>query len=96
MEIEYGPRPMDIERNMGEQPLATILKELELTPARLVEASTDHLNHKMVSRGSKGRRLTGNVMKKIRDALNTASGKSFKVTDLFNYAPAGASSTDQS
>ena len=87
---------MDIERNLGEQPLATIMRELELTPARLVEASTDHLNHKMVSRGSKGRRLTGNVMKKIRDALNTVSGKSFKVTDLFNYAPAGVKGTEPS
>ena len=87
---------MDIERNLGEQPLAAILKQHELTPARLVSASTDHLNHKMVSRGAKGRRLTGNVMKKIRDALNTASGESYRVTDLFNYKPAGAKGSDAS
>jgi len=87
---------MDIERNLGEQPLAAILKKHELTPALLVSASTEHLNHKMVSRGTKGRRLTGNVMKKIRDALNAASGESYKVTDLFNYKPAGADSSNPS
>ena len=85
---------MDIERNMGEQPLAQILRELQLTPAHLVKASSTQLNHKMVSRGIKGRRLTGNVMKKIRDALNAAAEKNYKVTELFNYAPINSEASE--
>ena len=85
---------MDIERNLGQQPLGTLMLELELTPAQLVNASSDQLNHKMVSRGIKGRRLTGNVMKKIRDAFNSASGKNLGVKDLFNYAPLNANNDD--
>ncbi len=81
---------MDIERNLGQQPLGELMLELKLTPAHLVKASSDQLNHKMVSRGIKGRRLTGNAMKKIRDALNAASEKNFKTTELFNYAPINA------
>ena len=79
---------------MGEQPLAALLRELQLSPAQLVKASSEQLNHKMVSRGMKGRRLTGNVMKKIRNALNAAAEKTYKVSDLFNYAPLNVESTD--
>ncbi|MFT5284836.1 MAG: hypothetical protein ACI8TQ_000995 [Planctomycetota bacterium] len=79
---------------MGEQPLATLLSELQLTPAKLVRASSDQLNHKMVSRGMKGRRLTGNVMKKIRNALNAATEKSYKTSDLFDYAPLNSDSAE--
>jgi len=78
---------METERNLGEQPLATLMRELELTPALLVKASTQQLNHKMVSRATKGRRLTGNVMKKVRQAINTASSKTFEMKELFNYVP---------
>lgn len=81
---------MEIERNLGEQPLAALMTELKLTPALLVKASTMQLNHKMVSRATKGRRLTGNVMKKVREALNTASGKKHEMKELFNYAPLNA------
>jgi len=87
---------MDIERNLGEQPLAQHMRELELTPAALVSASTEQLNHKMVSRATKGRRLTANVMRKVRNAINAASGKSFEMKELFNYVPlnAGSSSSE--
>ena len=78
---------MEIERNLGEQPIAALMRELELSPAKLVQASTMQLNHKMVSRATKGRRLTGNVMKKVRQALNAASGKDFAMKELFNYTP---------
>ncbi len=80
----------DIERDLGEQPIAQHMRELKLTPAQLVKASTEQLNHKMVQRATKGRRLTGNVMKKVRDAINTASGKKFEMNELFNYVPLNA------
>jgi len=82
---------MDDIRNMGEQPLAELMRELKLSPAQLVKASTEQLNHKMVSRAAKGRRLTGNVMKKIRQAICAASGGSYEMKDLFNYKPDSAS-----
>jgi hypothetical protein len=74
-----------IERNLGEQPLARLMAELELKPVDLVKASTDQLTFKMVSRACKGRRLTVNVQTKIRDAMCRASGKAYAFKDLFTY-----------
>ena len=78
---------MTIERNLGEQPLARLLADLELTPAHLVRASTEQLTHKMVSRATKGRRLTRGVQGTVLRALNSASGREFQIADLFNYGP---------
>ena len=75
----------DLERNLGEQPIATLMAELELDAHDLVAASTDQLNHKMVARAKKGRRLTGNVKAKLLTALRAASGKPLKMNELFNY-----------
>lgn len=74
------------ERNLGPQPLGTIMKELELSNHDLVEASTEFLTHKMVTKGCKGRRLTNRIQVKVRNALNRASGKSYRIGDLFNYS----------
>ena len=76
---------MQIERNMGEQPIGGILAELELKANDLVSASTEHITHKMVARACKGRRLTPNVKNKIINAINKASGKQYKGKDLFTY-----------
>ncbi|MFO7534579.1 MAG: hypothetical protein R6X19_02670 [Kiritimatiellia bacterium] len=76
----------EIERNLGEQPLARIMTELGLKAGDLVAHSADQLTYKMVSRACKGRRLTPNVQAKIRDALNKAAGREFPMTDLFTYA----------
>lgn len=73
------------ERDLGEQPLARLIEELGLKPHDLVAASTEQITHKMVSRGSKGRRLTRNVQGKLLRALNKASGKTFVLADLFAY-----------
>ncbi|MCU0772259.1 MAG: hypothetical protein MUE94_10905 [Verrucomicrobia bacterium] len=73
------------ERNLGEQPIAGILAAHQLKPHELVIASTEQITHKMVSRACKGRRLTPNVQGKILQALNAATGKSFNLSDLFNY-----------
>jgi len=75
----------NIERNLGEQPIAAVLARRQLKPHDLVEASTELITHKMVSRACKGRRLTLNVQGKILRALNTATGESFSMSDLFNY-----------
>ena len=75
----------EIERNMGEQPIAKITAELELSRHDLVAHSTEQITHKMVARAAKGRRLTRNVQSKIRNALNKASGKTYAMGELFNY-----------
>ena len=76
---------MNTERNLGSQPIARVLEELSLTPNSLVKVSTEQLTHKMVSRATRGRRLTDNTKGKIVRALNSATGKQFTAKDLFNY-----------
>ncbi len=76
---------MEQERNLGEQPIAQRMRELDLTPAKLVDAAAEQMTRKMVQRAMKGRRLSGKVMKKVLQAMNAASGKSFEMKDLFNY-----------
>jgi hypothetical protein len=75
----------EIERNLGEQPIAGIMAEHDLQAKDLVTASTEYITHKMVSRACKGRRLTPNVQSKIRNALNASSHRSYSTTDLFSY-----------
>jgi hypothetical protein len=72
-------------RDLGEQPLATLMSVLGLKSNDLVAASTEQITHKMVTRGCKGRRLTKNVQGKLLRALNGVSGKSFELSHLFNY-----------
>lgn len=79
---------MTIDRDLGEQPLARLMRERALTPADLVRASTEQLNHKMVSRAMKGRRLTPNVQGKVLRAFDAASGGAHALADLFTYGPA--------
>ena len=74
-----GPKRIDV------QPIAEILTARGLKSHDLVEASTEHITHKMVIRACKGRRLTTRVQKKIVTALNRASNESFTLADLFNY-----------
>jgi hypothetical protein len=75
----------DIERNLGEQPIARIMQDHNLKPHDLVAASSVELTHKMVSRACKGRRLTLNTQSKVLAALNCATGKAFSLRDLFTY-----------
>lgn len=75
----------DIERNLGEQPIARIMAEHDLSAQNLVNSSTEQITYKMVSRACKGRRLTPNVKSKIRNALNLASNKAYPMKDLFTY-----------
>jgi hypothetical protein len=63
-----------MERNLGEQPIARIITDNNLTAADLVTASKENITFKMISRASKGRRLTPHVQVKICNALNRATG----------------------
>ncbi len=76
---------IEIERNLGEQPIAQIMIEHDLKASDLVSISTAQLTHKMVSRACKGRRLTPNSKSKIRDALNKSTGEKFSLEELFTY-----------
>ena len=75
----------DIERNLGEQPIAQVMLANDLVARDLVAASTENITYKMVSRACKGRRLTSNVKCKIRDALSRCTGQAHPMADLFNY-----------
>ncbi len=75
----------EIERNLGEQPVATLLRARGLNAQALVAASTEQITHKMVARACKGRRLTPNVQGKILRALGRATGETFQHGDLFTY-----------
>jgi hypothetical protein len=75
----------DLDRNLGEQPIAQIMLEHDLKAHDLVAASTEQITHKMVARACKGRRLTPNVKNKIRNALSLATDSEYTLSDLFNY-----------
>ncbi len=77
---------MDIERDLGPQPIGELLTRHGLSPKDLVAASTEQITHKMVNRAIRGRRLTPHVMAKIRNALNRAAKASYGLSDLFTYA----------
>ena len=76
---------IEIERNLGEQPIARIMADHGLKARDLVAISTEQLTHKMVARACKGRRLTPNVKSKIRNALSQSTGKAYSMQDLFTY-----------
>ena len=78
-------RVMEIERNMGRQPIADIMEEHGLAPHDIVAASAVPMTHKMVSRAAKGRRLTPHTKTIVIDALNRAAAASYSSEDLFNY-----------
>jgi hypothetical protein len=72
-------------RDLGEQPIVSIMAEHRLKPHDLVASSTEQITHKMVTRAMKGRRLTANTRTKILNAINSATGKTYTAKDLFNY-----------
>lgn len=78
---------MNPEMDMGPQPLAEILDELGLKSADLVKASGEHLTHKVVRKGCKGRKLTHRAQCKILNALNALVGEenSYTRDAIFNY-----------
>ena len=71
--------------NFGEQPIAEIMREAGLKAHDLVAASAVPMTHKMVARACKGRRLTANTKMIVLKALEVATGKTFRFSDLYNY-----------
>ena len=69
----------DIEKNLGEQPIARLMVVSGLKPHDLVSHSDEQLTHKMVTRAMKGRRLTPRAQTKVLNALNNAAEKEIKV-----------------
>ncbi|MFT7668363.1 MAG: hypothetical protein ACI8X5_001055 [Planctomycetota bacterium] len=78
---------MDLERNLGDQPIALLMEQHSLKPKDLVAAAPDQITHKMVSRAAKGRRLTPNTLAKVVRAMNAAAKKEYSADELFNYDP---------
>ncbi|MCX7005369.1 MAG: hypothetical protein NTV22_19155 [bacterium] len=76
---------MELERNLGEQPVARVMADNALVARDLVAISTEHLTFKMVARACKGRRLTPNIKSKMRAAVNKATAKTYAMEDLFTY-----------
>jgi hypothetical protein len=75
----------EIERDLGEQPIAKLMVEHGFKPNDLVSNSTEQITHKMVSRAVKGRRLNLKIQYRILTALNKATAKLYTLKDLFNY-----------
>lgn len=73
------------DRDLGAQPIADLMLQLQLKPHDLVTASPNQITHKMVARAMKGRRLTINSKGLIQKAFNAATGKSWTQAQLFNY-----------
>lgn len=82
-----------IERNLGPQPLDTIMIQAGLGNHDIVLASKEPLTHKTVQRARKGRRLTSHMQRRIAEALHQAILKQpdsseapqLRVKDLFTY-----------
>jgi len=76
---------INMERNLGVQPIDGVMEALGLSASDVVEASSVQMTHKMVSRARKGRRLTDNAKGKVHRAMCAAAGKEFAISELFNY-----------
>jgi len=75
----------EIQRELGEQPIAKIMAEYGFKSNDLVSSSTEQITHKMVARAAKGRRLNLKIQYRLLNALNKAAGKQYTLKDLFNY-----------
>lgn len=74
-------------RDLGPQPIAELMDSRGLSSHDLVAASAEQINHKMVARARKGRRLTPKTAKKVWRAFNSAAKTELELSDLFNYRP---------
>ncbi|MGJ8673935.1 hypothetical protein [Rubritalea sp.] len=85
------------ERDLGPQPLDTMMDAWDMSNNQMVDVSTEQLTHKQIQRARKGRRLTLKMMQKVTRAFNVTIW--FKLNDeqkeayfeymhkhLFNYA----------
>ena len=82
---EENEEKTEVERNLGEQPIAALMQRHGLAPHDLVVASLVPMNHKMVSRAVKGRKLTIRTKLIVLNALNRAANTHYLMADLFTY-----------
>jgi len=75
----------NIEKDLGEQPIAGIISEKNLKSRDIVNASTEQITYKMISRAVKGRRLSPKVQNKILRAINSLTENQYSLKDIFNY-----------
>lgn len=83
---------MEIERNLGTQPLDAVMLEAGLGNHDLVAACAGFLTHKAVQRARKGRRLTAHMKRRIAEVLTKVMKerdpgleRDWKAAQLFNY-----------
>ena len=74
------------DKDAGIQPLDGIMTRLSISNADLVNASTEQVSFKMISKARKGRRLSRHVQEKILRALQTVTKSDvYSLKGLFNY-----------
>ena len=89
-EIDEDGKENGIERNLGVQPLDTLMVAHEVDNHALVAASTEPMTHKAVQRARKGRKLTKHMQRRMVAALNEVlkqrgSEESYTLHKVFNY-----------
>lgn len=87
LEAEGSPA---LPREMGMQPIDTIMTEHGLKNHDVMDMNRGSLTHKHISKARKGRRLTPKLKVRVTTALNAALKKrgiekQFVPKDLFNY-----------
>ena len=75
----------DSSRQMGEQPLASLMRARGLRRHDLVLAAPGTVTHKLVKRAETGRRLTSHSKDLVLRAWNKAAGENRPMSDLFSY-----------
>lgn len=75
----------DLERDLGLQPIDTLLESWGLANHELVDASPEQLTHKQVQRSRSGRRLTLKMKMKLARSLNFAIWGRLKNEERENF-----------
>ena len=74
------------DKELGIQPLDTLMINWGIKNTDLVDASTQQLTHKMVAKGRRGRRLTVKIQNKVLAALKTLRPEEkLNLKQIFNY-----------
>jgi len=83
-EAEISDRD-SVARELGEQPIASLMRERGLSRHDLVVASRHAVTHKMIKRAETGRRLTPHSKDLVVAAFNAAAETSLGAAELFSY-----------
>lgn len=72
-------------REMGIQPIDSVLTEIHLPIADIIKLSPEQLTFKNFKSARNGRYLSRKVREKITTAMSAACDRKFVMSDLFNY-----------